>query len=114
MHVLFWIFNLLIPAIVILVGVLFTYRPPRKINTLYGYRTARSMSSAAAWEMAHALSGRIYIKLGAVLLALAVVFMLVSPLEPEATTMICMGVSVVALIAPIPYVESRLKKQFDK
>ncbi|MEW6522021.1 MAG: hypothetical protein AB1445_00375 [Bacillota bacterium] len=41
----FWIVDLVIPAVMVVFGLLFLTRPPRRINWVYGYRTSRSMKS---------------------------------------------------------------------
>ena len=68
----FWIFclamNLLLPVIMLVLGRLFQTRPPKTINGLFGYRTARSMKSQEAWDFAHRTRGRLWFKLGLVVL----------------------------------------------
>lgn len=53
----FWIFMLFVdlvtPLIMILFGRLFLTRPPKSINGVYGYRTARSMKNKETWAFAH-------------------------------------------------------------
>jgi|SRR5690625_102447 len=44
---------LFISGIIFFVGaVIMKYKPPKKINSLYGYRTSLSMSSDRAWHLA--------------------------------------------------------------
>ena len=65
----FWLFMLvsamLIPATMLLFGLLFQTRPPQEINNLYGYRTARSMCNADTWRFAHVCCGKIWVRCGA-------------------------------------------------
>ena len=61
--------SVLIPALMLLFGWLFLRRPPRRINSIYGYRTARSMQNQETWEFAHRVGGRVWLRTGAVLLA---------------------------------------------
>jgi hypothetical protein len=57
MTVMFWILPaLIIPSIVLLVSLLYTLFPPRKINSLYGYRTPRSMLNQDTWAVANQLA----------------------------------------------------------
>lgn len=64
----FWVFclamDLLIPAVMLLLGRRFLTKPPRTINSTYGYRTRRSMKSQAAWDFAHRTCGRLWSRLG--------------------------------------------------
>ena len=53
----FWFFmlamGLLLPAIMILFGAVFTKAAPKKINYIFGYRTVMSMKNRDTWEFAH-------------------------------------------------------------
>jgi uncharacterized membrane protein len=110
MEVFFWIFDLLLPAAVVLIGVLFTLRPPRRINAFYGYRTARSMSSQRMWDEAHKIYGRISIRVGPALLVFVVIAKLFIALPPEILSLALLPFSFAALIVPIPVTEKHLKQ----
>jgi uncharacterized membrane protein len=69
-------------------GLVFRFRPPRKINSIYGYRTARSMASQEAWDAAHSLGGRVWLRLGPMLIVVTVTANLAMPLPPETLMMI--------------------------
>lgn len=52
----FWfrlIFALIGPIIFLLTGLFIYFRPPKKINYIYGLRTKTTMSSQKAWDKAH-------------------------------------------------------------
>lgn len=76
----FWIFmvcvNVMTPLLMAAVGAVFLRRPPREINSFCGYRTARSMSSQAAWDFAQVYMGRIWLRVGLAMLLLSVPVML--------------------------------------
>lgn len=110
MDVFFWVVDLLIPFTVVLIGLLFTLRPPRRINLLYGYRTARSMSTKAMWDAAHKLYGRFCIRTGPALLVFVVLAKLLVPLPPEILSLSLLPFSFAALIVPIVVVEKHLKR----
>ena len=118
----FWIFMLisvlLVPAIMLIVGRVFMKRPPREINGIYGYRTAMSMKNKDTWDFAHRYCGRIWLRWGAVLLAVTVIPMLCvirTGIERvSVTALIIMGVQIVVLIASIFPTERALKRTFDK
>ena len=61
----------------LIVGLLSVFKPPKKINSLYGYRSARSMKTQKAWDMAQEYSGRLMTKLAIFLLAVAIIGLLV-------------------------------------
>ena len=71
----FWWFmlacDLLIPAIMILTGRMMWKHCPKKINGLLGYRTTRSMKNNDTWRFAHMHCGRLWWRVGWVLLLLS-------------------------------------------
>lgn len=110
---------LLIPGAMIFIGTRFLKKPPARINSLYGYRTARSMRSQAAWEFAHRYCGRLWRVLGWVLLPLSVLAML--PALGREVGFIgiwsCVVVAaqvVVMLVPTLVLTESALNRQFDQ
>lgn len=107
----FWISDLLIPVVVTAIGVLFRYRPPRRINSLYGYRTHRSMASQQAWDMAHREYGGLCLRVGPALIAFVVIAKLLVPLAPEILSLTLLPFSLAALIVPIFVMERRLKNR---
>lgn len=118
----FWVFmlvmNLMIPGIMILFGWLFLHKPPKKINELYGYRTARSRKSQAAWDFAHHYMGKLWFWLGIILLPLSVVFMLPVLGRGEGIVGLVGGilcfVQVLVMILPIYPTEQALKHRFGE
>lgn len=60
------------PLLMIIFGAIFRKAAPKKINSLYGYRTTMSMKNRDTWEFAHHYFGRIWFKTGLVLLAVSV------------------------------------------
>lgn len=57
----FWIIDMIIPAVIILMGFLYKYRAPKDINKFHGYRTTQSMKSQEAWDYAHSYGANIWI-----------------------------------------------------
>lgn len=43
-------------------------RPPKKINSFYGYRTAMSMKNRETWEFAHKHCGKLWSAWGCIAL----------------------------------------------
>ena len=76
----FWLFmliiDLLIPIMMIGFGRIFVTRPPKKINHIYGYRTAMSMKSNETWLFAHQYFGKWWFTIGLFLLPLSVISLL--------------------------------------
>lgn len=118
----FWIFmlamDLLIPLCMIVCGLLFLKRPPKNINSLYGYRTARSMRNRHTWDFAHAYSGRFWYRAGWAVLAPSVVWML-PVLHRDIETIgkaggVLTALQLVPFLAVIPATERALKREFDE
>lgn len=117
----FWAFclamNLLLPAIMLAFGWLFQKKPPRRINGVYGYRTARSMKNQETWLFAHKVCGRLWFRLGLLLLPVSVCAML--PALGRSVNVVgiwcCIveTVQLVVLIGSIFPVERALKRTFD-
>lgn len=110
MEIFFWVTSLLIPIITILIGLFFTYHPPKEINSLYGYRTARSMASQEAWDAAHSISGRVYLRLGLAITAIVITINLLVPISSDTIMFIDLGIGLIGVISPIFYVEKKLKE----
>lgn len=118
----FWIFCLamvlLIPVIMLIIGRFFLRRPPRRINHLCGYRTPRSMKNQATWDFAHKTCGRIWFRVGLVLLPVSAAAMAPSLGRDVDTVGIwCAVVTLVqvgVLVGSIVPVERALKRNFDE
>lgn len=109
--------NLLLPALLIIVGALMARFPPKKINALYGYRTERSMQSADTWVFANVYSGKLIWRTGWVALAAAALVSLLFRRFGEGAmtivNLLLMAAQCVALIVIIPMTEQALKATFD-
>lgn len=76
----FWWFmficNALIPLLLIGTGRAMWKHCPSNINRMIGYRTRRSMKNMDTWKFAHEYCGRLWWKIGWVLLPLSVIVQL--------------------------------------
>jgi uncharacterized membrane protein len=100
----------------IIFGSYFSRNAPAKINSVFGYRTARSMRNNDAWKFAHKHFGRNSKRVGWILLAATIVIMLLVfgkeiNYVGKIGSMTC-GVQVVAIIALIFPTEAALKRNF--
>ena len=117
----FWLFltamDLLIPAIMVGIGTRFLKHPPKTINALYGYRTARSMKNQETWNFAHETCGKLWVRLGKLsflpaLLAAALTFG--CGIETvSVVSVVVVTIQTLALIGSIFPVERALKRNFD-
>ncbi|MDX1278523.1 SdpI family protein [Oceanihabitans sediminis] len=51
----------------ILAGIIMHFFPPKKINSIYGYRTVRSMKNQNTWDFAQKYSAKLLLGIGAAL-----------------------------------------------
>lgn len=118
----FWIFMLvmvlLVPLTMILFGNLFYYKPPKKINSIYGYRTKRSMKNSQTWEFAHEHCGWLWIRFGVVLFLISLTCM--NRVRGTDIDMIgiwggiIVTIQCVLMVLTIPLTERELRKNFDE
>lgn len=118
----FWIFMLvmvlLIPLTMIVFGAIFVKRPPAEINSVYGYRTKRSMKNTQTWIFAHHCAGRILFVTGVVITTpsvAAMAFVFHREIDTVGWTGgIVVLVQCVLFCLPIAITESALKTKFDE
>lgn len=71
----FWFYMLficsLIPLTMIVFGYCFGKKAPQKINSVFGYRTRRSMRNQETWQFAHQHCGRLWLRVGITVLCLS-------------------------------------------
>ena len=118
----YWIFMLvmvlLMPLVMLFTGRAFSKNAPKKINPVYGYRTAMSMKNQDTWQFAHHYFGKLWFKMGLWLLVLTVAAMLPG-LGKDADAvgklggLLCLAQLPVMLYTIFP-TERALKKTFDK
>lgn len=118
----FWFFmlvmDLLFPATMIGIGKSFQKAAPKDINPVYGYRTAMSMKNRDTWEFAHRHCGRLWFRLGLVLLPVNLIPMLLVIWESRELvnivgSVLC-AIDMVVIIASIFPTEAALKRTFDQ
>ena len=120
-NLLFWLFMLimalLIPGCMTGFGRYFMKTPPKDINSLFGYRTTRSMRNQETWDFAHAYSGRFWDRAGRPVLALSLVwaaFLFGKDVETVGNAYIILTViQMVPFLAVIPATERALNREFD-
>ncbi|GGH22606.1 SdpI family protein [Mucilaginibacter phyllosphaerae] len=110
----------LIGLIFIIAGLIQKRYPPQEINSLYGYRTSRSMKDKQNWDEGNRYSTRMMIKCGVVLVitgAILTAGMMLIPISPEWRTgikvilmLLCAFGTVIVLFRST---EKHLKQQFS-
>ena len=112
------VFDQLIHLLMICIGTRFVKNPPFRINSVYGYRTARSMRSQAAWDFAHRYCGKLWRTMGWVMLPLSVLAMLLALGQDIDFTSFLGGAvaviqCVIMFVPTLVLTERALKQQFD-
>ena len=68
----FWLLcDLFIPFIMTVVGRMTSKHCPKNINSLIGYRTTRSMKNMDTWKFAHEYCGKLWWKIGWIMIILS-------------------------------------------
>ena len=93
----------------LLAGVLTLIFPPKRINSLYGYRTKNSMKSQSSWDYAQKYSGWEIIKWGIILFVCSLIG-LQYDLGKSLETVIGLSILVVVIFMFILRTEQALKK----
>ena len=108
----------LLPLVMVICGMSYTKRGPKRITRLQGYRSKMSMKNRETWDFAHKNLGDLWFKLGAPLLAVTSVVSLLVFRETtkQITTWCCVifVIQLVIMILPVVYTEKALKENFDE
>jgi len=100
----------------IVFGLIFLKKPPKNINSLYGYRTRMSSVNQETWDFAHEYSGRVWLRTGVYVLVGSMVLMLLlknsKDFERYMLTMFYVQMGFMLMV--IPLTEKALRKSFDK
>lgn len=118
----FWLFmflcNLFVPATLILSGKLMQKYCPKKINSIVGYRTKRSMKNMDTWKFAHDYCGHLWWNIGWVMMVLSMLIQLPFLHQTDDTVGIIGGiictVQCIILVLSILPTELALKKTFNE
>jgi hypothetical protein len=118
----FWVFmmfmDLLIPFTMLGFGKYFIKNAPKEINMVFGYRTTRSMRNKDTWKFAHSYCGKLWLKIGVIMLILSVIAMLfvIGKDVNDIGTFggILCAIQIGFLIGSIFSVERAIKNNFDE
>lgn len=103
-----------IPTLITILGLIFSKKVPKNRYGSVGYRTTRSRKSEATWEYSNKLAGKLWLILGLVTLAIAIIIRLIFG-NLEQTCCIAVLVSeLVIIIIPVFVIEGKLKEKFDE
>lgn len=106
-------FPLLTGGIMLLAGCIQYFFPPKKINGLYGYRTANSMQSEKHWKIAQVFSAKQLILLGTILLLLSPIGCFLT-LKEEQLVFFFMAIMIIGIVVLLIRTEQFLKNITDE
>ena len=111
----------LVGLIILIVGLISYYFPPKKINDLYGYRTASSKKNQQTWDVANRFSAIYSIKAGIVILVASLIVRVLGNIMfwPERTKtllniILLLGSGIFAAVFIIVATEKHLTKTFKE
>mgnify|MGYP002526371800 CR=1 FL=1 len=117
-YIMMFICNLLIPIVMLICGFFMFKYPPKEINGIIGYRKTMSRKNMDTWKFAHDYCGRLWMKLGLLLLILSIIIQIPFAQSGENAigymTIAVEVIQLVALLGSIIFVERALKKAFDE
>ena len=82
--------------------------PPKNINSIYGYRTSRSMKNQENWDLAQRFSSQLMLKQGLIMFVLAFILAIL-PIPMEIATLISLLLLLTSVINLFVQTEKRLK-----
>jgi|SRR5690606_7511321 len=97
----------------IVAGFIMLKFPPKKINSLYGYRTSSSMKSQERWNFAQIYSSKEMIKLGFLISLCGLIGLIYYPNEKTAT-ILGLSLMILTIIVLLIRVELAIKKKFKQ
>lgn len=108
----------LLPLVMIICGMSYVKRGPKRISKAQGYRTKMSMKNRDTWDFAHKHLGDLWFKLGTPLLAVTSVMSLIVFRQNDEKIMfwccVILVIQVVIMLLPIHFTEKALKENFDE
>ena len=117
-YIMMFICNLLIPIVMLICGFFMYKFPPKEINHIIGYRTTMSRKNKDTWRFAHDYCGRLWLKLGLLLLILTIIIQIPFAHSSEDIigymTLVVEVTQIAALLGSIVFVERALKRTFDE
>lgn len=103
----------LIGPIFIIVGMILSKFPPKKINSLYGYRTKKSMKNETNWNVSQKYAGRMMIILG-FFYSLFLLILTIFEINENVGLVLSLGLMFIMCFGIFYLTEKKLKKLSNK
>ena len=105
------------PILLLVLGLIYFFIPPKEANHHLGYRSYWSMGSVQVWQYAQRLSGMIFMigggGLAVIMLILCLFFGMMQPSTMVITSLVCVIIEALAAIAAVVVIEVMLRKHYD-
>lgn len=102
------------PLVVLVLGILYKKRPPKDMDSRWGFSNILTRKDPEIWDAAHALTGKIWTIMGAALLAGAVIcsilFIWMDVSKAVTVAIWAIGVELVAIVASWFVIMFQLRK----
>ncbi len=97
-------------------GLLFMKKPPKEMNSTFGYKTRMSSKNKDTWTFAHRYAGRVWLDSGIVTAVLfgILIFILKDSTILNKILVPLIYMQIIVLLLVIPLTEIALRKKFDK
>lgn len=105
--------SLFFGLVLIFIGIIFKFKAPKTINSLYGYRSRRSMKDQAHWDFAHQYSAKESVYLGLACMAAAPIGWMIE-LSELTEAFIGLGLLIIICFSLFYSTEKAIKKKFDE
>ncbi|RII33776.1 SdpI family protein [Clostridium chromiireducens] len=106
--------NILTSVIFIVVGAILKLRPPKKINSVYGYRTFFAMKNKETWKEGNSFSAVMMLIGGSISLSFSLLITLLLREEPNLSSVISITGSLLITFSFTLYTEIYLRRIFDE
>ncbi len=98
-------------GLIFFLSIIFYYFPPKKINSIYGYRTHRTMQNPIVWDFANKLFGITLLKYSGISFIAALALTFIN--EALMNSWFSMAFMIFTLLIAIISTEKELNKNFD-
>lgn len=102
-----------IGMVLFIVGLLFRIFPPKKINSIYGYRTTNSRRNLNTWKVANRYSAELMMFEGLIIAAIGIISTFIND-NRAIETALDIGLIFSSFVIILVATEKHLNKLFDK
>jgi uncharacterized membrane protein len=116
-HIFLTFLSFVLPVSYLILGWIFYHHPPKKINSIAGYRTTRSMQSQEAWDEAQTYSSKLMLRFSIsfnIIVAISVLLAGKSDDKLASVATISVVLCLVFVFMAIANIEKHLKDMFGE